>query len=69
VLTETNHAKTRTWTGRGKVTKVADAGRPFQDILNDEYNDLRGLGACFDVEHSIDALQSYYAKNFPHLLR
>ncbi len=26
-------------------------------------------GACFDVEHSLDAIQNYYVKNFPSLLQ
>lgn len=66
-LSQANHRATRTWGSRGAMTRAADTGRPLQDVLNDDYDDLRGLGACFDVEHSIDALQSYYETGMPWL--
>lgn len=34
----------------------------------DDYDDIRGLGACFDLEGSIDQIQGYYQSNFPQLL-
>ena len=60
VLTAADHRRTRTWGSRGAVTKAQDAGRPFKDILYDDYDDLRGLGLCFDVESSIDQLSDYW---------
>jgi hypothetical protein len=45
-----DHRATRTWGSRGKVTMKDDWGRDLQEVLNDDVNDLRGLGLCFDVE-------------------
>lgn len=59
-LSKATHKLTRTYFGRGRITARLDRGRPFQDVLNDDFSDLRGLGACFDVEGSIDALTEFW---------
>lgn len=51
-----DHRRTRTY-GRGAS---GDTGRSFKDVLLDDYDDLRGLGLCFDLEGSIDQMTDFW---------
>jgi RHS repeat-associated protein len=62
------HAKTRTFRGKGSVTKQSEAGLPFRTVLARDIRDVRGIfGSKYDG--GLRELLKYYHKNFPALIK
>lgn len=61
VMPHAEHIQTRTYGPRGRVTKAADAGRPFEDVFKDDIADVRRIaGNKYDA--GLQKLIEYYKK-------
>jgi len=67
VMTSSEHALTRTYSGKGVATARAEAGLPFRQVLARDIRDVRQLvGPKYD--QGIRDLLQYYRTNFPELM-
>lgn len=68
VMTATEHAATRTFTFKGAITAVEDAGKSFRDVLAKDIRDVRDIVGNAYNQGLKDVLQ-YYRQNFPDLMK
>jgi len=61
VLTHDEHRQTRTYKSKGKGTAIADANRPFKDVLIDDLKDIRKI-AGKKYDKSIKNIIKFYEK-------
>jgi hypothetical protein len=67
VMTQAEHAQTRTYFWRGAQSAAQDAGRPFRDVLAADIWDVRSIvGSRYNK--GLLALIDYYRTNFPDLI-
>jgi len=67
VMTQAEHAQTRTYLWRGAQTAVQDAGKPFRGVLAADIWDVRSIvGSRYN--EGLRALINYYRTNFPNLM-
>ena len=67
VMTQAEHAQTRTYWWRGAQTAAQDAGKPFRDVLAADIWDVRSIvGSRYN--EGLRALINYYRTNFPNLM-
>ena len=67
VMTEAEHALTRTYFGKGAATARADAGLSFRQVLASDIRDVRQIvGSKYD--QGLRDLLQYYRVNFPSLI-
>lgn len=65
VMTQAEHAQTRTYLWRGAQTAVQDAGKPFRDVLAADIWYVRAIvGSRYNK--GLLALIDYYRTNFPN---
>ena len=68
VMTEAEHALTRTFSSRGIATARAEVGMSFRDVLARDIRDVRQIvGPKYD--QGLRDLLGYYYDNFPQLMR
>lgn len=67
VMTQTEHAATRTFGGKGALTSRLEAEMSFRDVLARDINDVRSIVGTRYNEGLKDLLE-YYRKNFPELI-
>ena len=66
MLPHDEHIMTRTYGAKGRLTKAADAGKPFREVLETDIDDIKHLfGDKYD--EGIEQLRDYYRKNYPKL--
>jgi hypothetical protein len=67
MMTQAEHAQTRTYLWRGAQTAKQDAGRPFRDVLAADIQDVRSIvGSRYN--DGLLALIDYYRTNFSQLM-
>ena len=66
-MTDADHAKTRTFKTKGRVTAAIDQNRAFKDVLKDDLIDLHKIGGG-KFDNSIQQIISEYESNniFPY---
>ncbi len=70
VLTEPEHALTRTYFGKGRIVAREEADLPFNQTLQRDIDDLRRIAPNDPViDRGIENLLQYYDDVAPHLLR
>lgn len=67
VLHKEDHMKTRTYSGRNPWQR--ELNDSYRDVLERDYDDLRGMNLCFDLENSIEEYEDFLTREFPHLAR
>ena len=65
MLPHDEHIMTRTYGAKGRLTKAADAGKPFREVLETDIDDIKHLfGDKYD--EGIEQLRDYYRKTTPN---
>jgi RHS repeat-associated protein len=68
VMTQAEHAATRTYGARGATTLQSDAGLSFREVLSKDIRDVRSIvGPKYN--EGLSDLIDYYRQNFPELMR
>lgn len=68
VMTQAEHAATRTYGARGAGTLQSDAGLSFREVLSKDVRDVRSIvGPRYN--EGLRDLINYYRQTFPDLMR
>ena len=62
IMSDADHAKTRTFKSKGRLTGVMDRNRAFKDVLMDDLVDLRKIAGNDKFDNSIMQIIDEYEK-------